>query len=65
MVEPTGHGWSKPREIVRFSLCYGIFFVWAICFISLYISVRSPSFWRLSATQLDLCATCRRSRGSS
>ncbi|BGP29926.1 hypothetical protein JCM10296v2_001678 [Rhodotorula toruloides] len=38
MVEPTGHGWSKEREIVRFVLCYGIFFVWAICFIALYIS---------------------------
>ncbi|BGP05897.1 hypothetical protein JCM10049v2_001716 [Rhodotorula toruloides] len=38
MVEPTGHGWSKEREIVRFVLCYGIFFIWAICFIALYIS---------------------------
>uniref|UniRef100_A0A0K3CGZ8 Uncharacterized protein n=1 Tax=Rhodotorula toruloides TaxID=5286 RepID=A0A0K3CGZ8_RHOTO len=38
MVEPTGHGWSKEREIVRFVLCSGIFFIWAICFIALYIS---------------------------
>ncbi|BGP60106.1 hypothetical protein NBRC10512_006643 [Rhodotorula toruloides] len=38
MVEPTGHGWSKEREMIRFVLCYGIFFIWAICFIALYIS---------------------------
>lgn len=43
MVEPTGHGWSKEREMIRFVLCYGIFFIWAICFIALYISVRQKA----------------------
>jgi len=50
-VDPSREGWGRPREVVRWSICGVIFFVWVGVYVSVYILVRSFSL--LSAS---LCA---------